>query len=43
MILRDLLDLPSSLVNLTATTFYMDDVLVQDLLARDAARRRQDP
>jgi predicted nucleic acid-binding protein len=40
---RDLLDLPTALAKLTATTFYMDDGLVQDLLTRDAARRRQGP
>jgi predicted nucleic acid-binding protein len=40
---RDLLDLPTALANLTATTFYMDDALVQDLLTRNAARRRQAP
>jgi len=32
-----------ALAHLAATTFYMDDVLVQNLLARDAARRHQDP
>jgi len=36
---RGLLDLPTALVHLAATTFYMDDALVQDLLAHDAARR----
>jgi predicted nucleic acid-binding protein len=40
---RDLLDLPTALANLIATIFYMDDGLVQDLLTRDAARRRQAP
>jgi predicted nucleic acid-binding protein len=40
---QGLLDLPTALAHLAATTFYMDDALVQDLLARDAARRRQDP
>jgi predicted nucleic acid-binding protein len=39
---RHLLDLPTALTALAATTFYMDDALVQDLLARDAARKRQD-
>jgi len=29
------------LAHLAATTFYMDEALVQDLLARDATRRRQ--
>jgi len=40
---RGLLALPTALAHLATTTFYMDDALVQDLLARDAARRRQDP
>jgi len=40
---RGLLDLPTALARLTTTTFYMDDTLVQDLLARDATRRRQGP
>lgn len=38
---RHLLDLPTALTALAATTFYLDDVLVRDLLARDAARKRQ--
>ena len=40
---RGLLDLPMALTHLAATTFYMDDTLVQDLLTRDEARRRQGP
>jgi hypothetical protein len=40
---RDLLDLRTALAHLAATIFYMDKALVQDPLARDAARRRQDP
>jgi predicted nucleic acid-binding protein len=40
---RGLLDLPTALARLATTTFYMDDALVQDLLARDAARRRHSP
>jgi len=40
---RGLLDLPTALAQLAATTFYMDDALVQDLLARHAAHRRQAP
>ena len=38
---RDLLALPIALAHLATTTFYMDEALVQDLLARDAARQRQ--
>lgn len=38
---RHLLDLPTALHALAATTFYMDDLLRRDLLARDAARKRQ--
>jgi predicted nucleic acid-binding protein len=40
---RGLLDLPTALAHLAATTFYMDAALVQDLLARDAARKGQGP
>jgi predicted nucleic acid-binding protein len=40
---RSLLDLRTALENLAATTFYMDEALVRDLLARDAARKRQGP
>ena len=40
---RGLLVLPTALAHLAATTFYMDDALVQDLLARDAVRRHQAP
>lgn len=38
---RHLLDLPTALTALAATTFYVDETLMQDLLARDAARKRQ--
>lgn len=38
---RHLLDLPTALAALAATTFYIDETLMQDLLARDAARKRQ--
>ena len=38
---RHLLDLPTALHALAATTFYMDELLLRDLLARDAARKRQ--
>lgn len=38
---RHLLDLPTALTALAATTFYVDEALVRDLLARDAARKRQ--
>jgi predicted nucleic acid-binding protein len=40
---RGLLDLPTALAHLAAIIFYMDDALVQDLLARHAAHRRQAP
>ena len=40
---RDLLDFPTTLAHRSATTFYMDDALAQDLLTRDAAHRRQAP
>jgi predicted nucleic acid-binding protein len=40
---RGLLDLPTALAHLATTTFYMDAAMVQDLLARDAARKRQGP
>ena len=40
---RGLLDLPTALAHRAATTFYMDDALVQDLLTRDAAHRHQAP
>lgn len=36
---RHLLDLATALTALGATTFYLDDTLVRDLLARDAARQ----
>lgn len=38
---RHLLDLPTALTALAATTFYVDDTLMHDLLTRDAARKRQ--
>jgi predicted nucleic acid-binding protein len=38
---QGLLDLPTALAQLATTTFYMDELLMQDILARDAARRRQ--
>ncbi len=38
---RHFLDLPTALTALAATTFYLDALLVRDLLARDAARKRQ--
>ena len=38
---RRLLDLPTALTALEATTFYVDATLMRDLLARDAARKRQ--
>jgi hypothetical protein len=36
-----LLDLPAALARLQATNFYLPATLVRDLLARDAARKRQ--
>jgi predicted nucleic acid-binding protein len=38
---RHLLDLPTALTALAATSFYVEESLVRDLLARDAARKRQ--
>jgi predicted nucleic acid-binding protein len=38
---RGLLDLPTALVRLQATNFYLPTTLVRDLLARDTARQRQ--
>jgi predicted nucleic acid-binding protein len=38
---RGLLDLPAALARLQATNFYLPTTLIRDLLARDAARRRQ--
>jgi hypothetical protein len=35
-----LLDLPPTLARLQATNFFVDDVLIQEALARDAARKR---
>jgi predicted nucleic acid-binding protein len=37
---RGLLDLPSALTRLRATNFFVDDALIQEALARDAARKR---
>ena len=37
---RGLLDLPPTLARLQATNFFVDDVLIQEALARDAARKR---
>jgi predicted nucleic acid-binding protein len=38
---QELLDLPTALTRLQATNFYLPAPLVRDLLARDAARKRQ--
>jgi predicted nucleic acid-binding protein len=38
---RGLLELPAALARLQATNFYLPTTLVRDLLARDAARKRQ--
>jgi predicted nucleic acid-binding protein len=38
---RGWLDLPSALTRLQATNFYLPALLVRDLLARDAARKKQ--
>ena len=38
---QGLLDLPTALAQLATTTSYMDELLMQDILARDVARRRQ--
>ena len=38
---RDFLDLQTAIAQLAHTTFYMDDDLVQEIRARDAARKRQ--
>jgi len=38
---RGFLDLPAALARLQATNFYLPTTLVHDLLARDAARKRQ--
>jgi predicted nucleic acid-binding protein len=37
---RGLLDLPPALTRLRATNFFVDDALIQEALARDAARKR---
>jgi len=37
---RGLLDLPPVLARLQATNFFVDDALIQEALARDAARKR---
>jgi predicted nucleic acid-binding protein len=37
----DLIDLPSDLVRLQQTTFYVDPELIHSLLAEDAARKEQ--
>ena len=39
---RDLLDLPTAITHLRETTFYMPEDVVSDMLARDAARKRQE-
>lgn len=39
--IRGLLDLPRALARLQATTFYASPALFEELLARDAARKRQ--
>jgi len=38
---RSLIDLPRALARLQATTFYASPALFEELLARDAARKRQ--
>jgi predicted nucleic acid-binding protein len=38
---RGLLDLPTALTHLGETTFYKPENVVQDMLARDAARKHQ--
>jgi predicted nucleic acid-binding protein len=38
---RGLIDLPSALARLQTTTFWVKHALIQDLLARDTARKRQ--
>ena len=38
---RRLLDFPAAITKLQATSFYLPVSLVQDMLARDAARKRQ--
>jgi len=37
---RGLLDLPPALARLQATNFFVDDALIQEALARDAARKK---
>jgi predicted nucleic acid-binding protein len=37
---HELLDLPLALARLQATNFFVEDVLIQEALARDAARKR---
>jgi predicted nucleic acid-binding protein len=34
-----LIDLPAALAHLQATNFYVDDALIEEALARDAARK----
>jgi predicted nucleic acid-binding protein len=38
---RGLLDLPTALTHLQATNFYVDAALIEEALARDAARKQE--